>query len=107
MKVGKYYVFGDKMTSQPVDVGWHLVDGKTDGVHGPVDSRTRTVTATGTDSLFLFAQEVKSVPSFVVLRHRDHNVALGTCGGRPRDLDEKLRVHGRRFCQRENKRKKR
>jgi hypothetical protein len=25
-------------------------------------------------------------------------VALGTCGGRPRDLDEELWVHGRRLC---------
>lgn len=102
-------MLGDKVSRESVDVGWHFVDSKTDGVHGSVESRTRatttssvaiavaTSTSAGADFL-LFPEKEKSVTGLVVLRHRHHDVALGTCGGRPRDLDEELWVHGRRLC---------
>lgn len=97
------YVFGDKVSGEPVNVRWHLVDGEPDGVHRPVDGGARAAAAaaaaTGaTSESLLLAQKVKSVASFVVLRHRDDHVALGAGGGRSRDLDEELRVHGRRLC---------
>ena len=103
------YVLGDKVSRESVDVGRHFVDSKTDGVHGSVESRTRATAtspvaiavATGTSAgadFLLFPEKEKSVTGLVVLRHRHHDVALGTGGGRPRDLDEELWVHGRRLC---------
>ena len=100
-----YYVLGDKVSGEPVDVGWHFVDGETDGVHRAVESRAgaRAAAATATSAsagavFLLFPEKEKSVTGLVVLRHRHDDVALGAGGRRPGDLDEELRVHGRRLC---------